>query len=160
MRALSLIALLVFAGAGDAVAQDMAAPPAVSPQAEAEPAITREARSMMEAYAAALRAGDRAAIAGLYDRGGAWLFWEGNGGFQTHEAITRLYLEQWQAPAAFAWRDLVFIPTGADSITVGGAFDWTSPGEAPQPAFYHGQLVRQDGQLRIRIEHEGRVAAD
>lgn len=160
MRALPLIAFLVFAGSGVAVAQDAPVASAGSPPAAAEPAITLEARAMMEAYAAALRAGDRAAIADLYDRRGAWLFWEGEGEFQTHEAIALRYLERWRAPAAFGWRDLVFVPTGPDTITVGGAFDWTSPGEVPQPAFYHGQMVRQDGRLRIRIEHEGRVAPD
>ena len=157
MRALPLIAFLVFAGSGVAAAQDIASPPS---QAEAEPAITVEARAMMEAYADALRAGDRAAIADLYDRRGAWLFWEGQGAFRSHDAITRRYLEQWEPPAAFDWRDLVFVPTGPDTITVGGAFDWTAPGEAPLPAFYHGQFVRQDGRLRIQIEHEGRVAPD
>lgn len=160
MRTLTLIAFLVFSGSGVAAAQDTAAPPAQPPRAEAEPAIVAEARAMMEAYADALRAGDRAAIANLYDRRGAWLFWEGRGGFETHDAITRRYVEQWDPPAAFAWRDLVFIPTGPDTITVGGRFDWTPPGAAAMPAFYHGQLVRQDGRLRLHIEHEGRVAPD
>lgn len=151
MRPLTLIAVLVFAGPAVSVAQEPAT-------ASAESEIISEARAMMEGYAAVLRAGDRAAIADLYDRRGAWIFWEGQGAFRAHDAIVGRYAEQWAPPAAFEWRDLAFVPTGPDSITVAGRFEWTAPGETMRPAFYHGQFVRQNGRLRIQVEHEGRIA--
>jgi hypothetical protein len=55
------------------------------------------------------------------------------------------------APAAFEWRDLVFIPSGEDAITVIGRFVWTSADGTPDLISYHGQFVREDGELRILV---------
>lgn len=159
MRALPLIAFLVFTGPGVAPNLAMAQEAAPAP-VQAEAPIVAEARALMDRYATALSNGDRAGIADLYSRDGAWIFWEGQGRYRTHDAIARRYAEQWSPPAAFEWRDLIFVPTSPDTITVGGGFLWTAPGQPPQPAFYHGQFVREDGVLRIQIEHEGRVPAE
>lgn len=153
MRALSLVVLL------------LASPPAVAaaqtaPEAVAEAAITVEARAFMAGYARDLLAGDRAAIAARYDRQGAWMVRAGRSRLFAHDSIARRYAEDWDAPSAFEWRDLVFIPSGEDAVTVVGRFVWTSSGEAPVLIAYHGQFVRQDGELRIRVEDETPVAPE
>lgn len=153
MRALVLAALLMVSAPASAVAQ-------TAPEAGAEAAIAIEARAFMAAYARDLLAGDRAAIAARYDRQGAWMVQAGQARFVPHDGIARRYAEDWDAPAAFEWRDLVFIPSGEDAVTVVGRFVWTSTGEESAMIAYHGQFVRQDGQLRIRVEDETLVAPD
>ncbi len=161
MRALALIALATTMGPGGAAAQDAApASPPTRIQAEAVPAVTVEARAMMQTYAEVLRAGNRAGIADLYDPRGAWLIWEGQGRFHDHETITRRYAEGWSAPADFEWRDLTFMVNGPDRVTVSGRFLWTEAGRAPETLFYHGQFARHEGRLRIQVEHEGRIPTD
>jgi hypothetical protein len=153
MRALALVALLLVSAPQIVAAQ-------TASEAVAEAAITVEARAFMVGYARDLLAGDRAAIAGRYDRQGAWMVQAGAARFVPHDRIARRYAEDWDAPSAFEWRDLVFIPSGDDAVTVVGRFVWTSTGEAPALIAYHGQFVRQDGQLRIRVEDETLVAPE
>lgn len=147
MRLAILAAALMISAPATATAQDMR-------EATAEQAIVIEARSFMESYARDLLTGDRAAIAARYDREGAWMVQAGQTRFISHDAIVRRYAEVWAPPSAFEWRDLVFIPSGDAAVTVVGRFIWTSMGEEPILMSYHGQFVRQDGQLRIRVEDE------
>lgn len=153
MRALALAALLVVSTPAAAVAQ-------TAPEAVAEAAIVVEAREFMASYARDLLAGDRAAIAARYHRQGVWMVHAGQSRFFAHDSIARRYAEDWDAPSAFEWRDLVFIPSGEDAVTVVGRFVWTPAGEEPVLIAYHGQFIRQDGQLRIRVEDETPVAAE
>ena len=148
MRALVVLAALLMSSPTFAAAQT------------AEPAIVAEARSFMEGYARDMLGGDRPAIAARYDRDGAWMVHAGESRLVTHEAIARRYAEQWSPPTAFEWRDLVFIPSGDDAVTVVGRFVWTSPGEAPLLLSYHGQFVREYGDLRILVEDEALVPAE
>lgn len=153
MRALALAGLLLVSTPAAATAQ-------TAPAAVADAAITAEARDFMAAYARDLLVGDRAAIAARYHRQGAWMVRAGQSRYFDHESITRLYAEDWNPPSAFEWRDLVFIPSGEDAVTVVGRFIWTATGEEPVLIAYHGQFVRQDGQLRIRVEDETPVAPE
>ena len=57
------------------------APLAAQPATPAEPPIVAEARSFMADYARALIAGDRAGIAGRYDRSGAFSLGDGRKSF-------------------------------------------------------------------------------
>ena len=149
MRALVLAAVLLMT------------PPAVAAaQTPAEPAIVAEAQAFMEGYARDLLAGDRPAIAGRYDRSGAWMASGGQARLLSYDVIARRYAEQWSPPAAFEWRDLVFIPSGEDAITVIGRFVWTSEDGTSDLISYHGQFVREDGQLRILVEDETPVPAE
>ncbi|MFN3668726.1 MAG: hypothetical protein ACK4VY_05420 [Brevundimonas sp.] len=153
MRALAFATLLLVSAPLPAMAQTAA-------EAAAEPAIAMEARAFMAGYASDLLAGDRAGIADRYDRQGAWMVHAGQARFFPHDQIARLYADGWGPPSAFEWRDLTFIPSGDDAVTVVGRFVWTSEGEPPAVIAYHGQFVRQDGQLRIRVEDETPVAPD
>lgn len=116
--------------------------------------IETEARDFMDDYADDLRSGRRESIADRYDRRGAYRVGEGHKTLETMESIRSNYLSRWAPPASFAWRDLSFEPLGADAIVVTGFFDWgTAPGK--KLAFsYTGLLVRQNGELRIRLEDE------
>lgn len=153
MRALVLTAALLVSAPAAAMAQS-------APEAVAEPAIVVEARDFMAGYARDLLAGNHAGIAARYDRQGAWMVHAGQARLIPHDRITRRYAEDWTPPSAFEWRDLVFIPSGEDAVTVVGRFVWTSTGEAPALIAYHGQFVRQNGQLRIRVEDETPVAPE
>lgn len=153
MRALVLAAALLVSAPAAAMAQS-------APEAVAEPAVVVEARAFMAAYAHDLLGGNRAGIAARYDRQGAWMVHAGQALFMPHDQITRLYAEDWGPPSAFEWRDLVFIPSSDDAVTVVGRFVWTPAGEAPVLIAYHGQFVRQDGLLRIRVEEETPVAPE
>lgn len=154
MRALALAIALAVSVPGMAQAQDAA-------RAVAEPAIAAEARAFMADYARDLLAGDRAAIAARYDPQGAWMVRAGQARFVAHARISQLYAgEDWQAPAAFEWRDLVFIPLGDDAVTVIGRFAWTSADQETGIVAYNAQFVRHEGGLRIRVEDETPVAPD
>jgi hypothetical protein len=130
-----------------------AAPLAAQP---AEPPIVAEARAFMADYARALLAGDRAGIAGRYDRDGAFFLGDGRKTFETHARIIAQYAgADWQPPHRFEWRDLSYEPAGADAVVVAGLFLWT-PGVGAEPFTfsYTALLHRRDGALRIRLEDE------
>ena len=149
MRALVLAAVLL-----------MTSPAMAAAQTPAEPDIVVESRAFMESYARDLLAGDRPAIAGRYDRSGAWMASAGQARLISHDVIARRYAEDWSPPSAFEWRDLVFIPSSEDAITVIGRFVWTSADGTPDLISYHGQFVREDGGLRILVEDETPVPAE
>ena len=138
----ALLALLVFA-----------APVAAQP---ADPPVVAEARAFMAAYADALRTGDRAGIAGRYDRNGAYALGNGRKSFGDHARIVTQYASaEWQPPYRFEWRDLSFEAIGNDAVVIAGQFAWTrSEGAEPAIFSYTALLRRQDGVLRIRLEDE------
>jgi hypothetical protein len=143
MRVIAFVAFLFAA----------AAPLAAQP---AEPPIVAEARAFMADYARALLAGDRAGIAGRYDRDGAFFLGDGRKTFETHARIIAQYAgADWQPPHRFEWRDLSYEPAGADAVVVAGQFLWT-PGVGAEPFTfsYTALLHRRDGALRIRLEDE------
>ncbi len=123
----------------------------------AEAPIVREARAFMDKYAQVLRAGDRAGIAAMHDRRGAYLQGFGGDQYRTHAQIAARYRDQWSPPRAFAWQDLRFEPLGRDAVAVTGRFVWTPQEGDPVTASYTSVLVRQDRQLRLRVEHESLV---
>lgn len=127
--------------------------PAATAQA-ADTALVGEARAFMEAYQADLIAGDREAIAARYDPNGAFIMGGGLKNFAPHTEIERRYVEEWSPPSAFGWRDLSYDQAGPDTVIVAGLFDWTWPDAAPETWSYSAVLIRRDGKLRIRLEHE------
>lgn len=117
--------------------------------------IVAEARVFMDGYAVDLRTGDRAAIAARYDRRGAYFAGHGRSELETWADIEARYRDDWSPPAAFEWRDLKYEPVGPDAVVVAGLFTWTRAGTAePLLLSYTGLLLRQDGELRIRLENE------
>ena len=125
-------------------------------ESKTEP-IEREAREFMGAYADDLRAGRRLAIAGRYDKRGAFRVGEGEKTFETPAMIKASYLTQWTPPKTFEWRNLSYEVLSSDAVLVIGLFDWGT-GDGRKVAFsYTGLLVRQDGTLRIRLEDESKT---
>lgn len=131
-----------------------ATPRAVGAQ-EADDRVVAEARAFMEAYARDLSTADRDAIAARYDRRGAYFVFSGNRELAPWEMIREQYRVQWQPPAVFAWGDLIYEPAGRNGVLVNGFFFWTrAAGEAPMRFSYTALLLRQNGELRIRLENE------
>jgi len=155
------LALLALAAASPALAQQPAPADLEAAAAEVERAVEEavnvaEATVFMEEYAADLRAGNRAAIADRYDRRGAWRQGNGDNVLEPWDSIREIYAgARWERPASFEWRDLHYESAGPDAIVVVGAFLWgRAAGQPPYLFSYTGLLVRRDGRLRIRLEHE------
>ncbi len=131
------------------------APAATRAQAPDDAPLVAEARAFMEAYGRDLAAGNREGIAARYDRGGPYIMFNGEREMVPWEQLAAQYRTTWRQPAAFEWRDLVFLPAGPDAVVVNGHFFWTRPGGAePTRLRYTALLVRQEGELRIRLEDE------
>lgn len=139
-------------GAASTAAEEMR----LAAEAGDETAALVEAQAFMAAYADDLRAGNRAAIAARYHRGGAWRVGNGEKSFEEWTAIRDFYAgPNWSPPASFAWRALDYEALGRDAVVVTGLFDWgAAAGRPPATYSYTGLLVRQDGALRIRLEDE------
>ena len=117
--------------------------------------IEDDAREFMAGYARDLRAGARAAIAARYDQRGAYIAGGGEQRLTSPDALRARYESAgWTAPARFDWRDLSYEAVGSDAVLVSGTFDWTTTAGQTMPASYTALLVRRDGRLRIRAEHE------
>lgn len=109
----------------------------------------------MESYAQDLRDGDAEAIASRYSRSGAYRLGNGRKAFTTYDAIRASYVDRWQRPLSFAWRDLSYEVVGPDPVAVLGRFRWGRADSLDTLHFsYTGLLVREDGELRIRVEDE------
>lgn len=140
--------------AAEAVEAAAAALDAVS-----DAALVEEVRAFMAAYAEDLRSGNRAALAARYDRRGAFFLGDGTKRFREWAEIEERYRTRWSPPASFEWRDLSFEPVGPDSVLVAGTFLWgVGKGRPAALLSYTGLLVRQDGELRIRLEDESEGA--
>lgn len=148
----ALLAIPAFAFA--AAAQPQAQPKGAT-NAPAEPAIVAEARAFMEAYGRDLLAANRAGIARRYDRRGAWFLGNGNKTLQTYAQVEAHYAGRWAPPKSFEWRGLEYEPLGPNAVVVVGTFLWgRQDGSAPRAISYTGLLIRQEGELRIRVEDE------
>lgn len=120
--------------------------------------VAPQARAFMDGYAEDLRTGDRDAIAARYDRRGAYIMFDGERDFAPWDSLAARYRTGWEPPAAFEWQAMIYEPAGPGAIVVNGHFLWTmQPGEAPARYRYTGLLVREDGELRIRLEDESAV---
>jgi hypothetical protein len=151
MRMILLAALVAF--------QAACAPVQRPAPVAAHASIIAEAQAFMAGYARDLIAGDRAAIAARYDRRGAYRMGNGVKQFAPYAQIVSDYATDWGGPpAAFEWQDLSYEPISRDAIAVVGKFQWTPrSGRPPLVLSYTGVLIRQDGELRIRIEDESRA---
>lgn len=116
--------------------------------------IENVARDFMLGYSDDLRNGRRQAIANRYDRRGAYRVGEGEKTLESWELIRAAYLSQWSPPTRFAWKDLSYEPVGEDAVIVVGLFEWGLADGRMLSFSYTGLLVRQDGELRIRLEDE------
>ena len=119
-----------------------------------EAPINVDAREFMASYAEDLRSGRRQAIVDRYDRRGAYRVGEGEKTLESWELIRAAYMTQWTPPATFGWRDLSYETVGPDAVLVIGLFDWGLADGRKISFSYTSLLLRQDGELRIRVESE------
>ena len=117
-------------------------------------ALVAQARTLMEGYGRDLRTGSRARLASWYDRTGAYRVGSGTTAFETHAQVAASYAgAEWQPPASFAWRDLVYEVLGPHAVLVVGGFDWSmAPSQRPMHFSYSAVLRRRPEGLRIRLE--------
>lgn len=133
----------------------LAAAPSAAQAQGLDSAFVAEAAAFMNGYGHDLGTGNRESIASRYDRRGAYVMFNGDREFVAWNDLAQQYRTRWEPPTAFEWRDLVFEPAGPDAVVVNGHFFWTrQPGTEPVRFRYTGLLVRQDGELRLRLEDE------
>jgi hypothetical protein len=116
-----------------------------------------EARVFMQQYEEDLRLHRREALAARYSLRGSYFPSRSSSKVVSIEAISALYhnSSQWTGPEIFEWRDLSYEVSGPDAVVVVGSFLWQDPTESEASAYsYSNLLVREDGRLRIRLEHE------
>jgi len=139
MRRKLLLVAMLFAGAVQALAGDIAA----------------QAANFMDAYAQDLVAGNRNAITNRYSRRGAIFL---SGGKKEDVSFSQLaddYATAWKQPSSFQWQQLAYEPLGEQAILVTGGFLWAAKPNADPIAFtYAAILVVEAGELRIRFEDE------
>lgn len=107
----------------------------------------------MTRYAADLRSGDRLAIPGRYAPEGAIFTGGPSKTVATAAQILERYRTRWRPPTSFDWCDLSYEVLTPDSVAVTGFFRWGASDTVTYAA-YTGLLVRRDGRLAIRLEHE------
>lgn len=116
--------------------------------------VEEEARRFMAGYAADLLGHDPDAIAARYSRRGAYLVLPGSRKLLPHDSILSEYrAAAGQGPEVFEWQDLSYEVLNDDMVAVVGGFRAESV-EGGVLASYTALLVREDGELRIRLENE------
>jgi hypothetical protein len=118
----------------------------------------REAEAFMKAYGDELRAYDRDAIIGRYHPQGVFMQGNGTNEFSTADKVRTFYRTIWEGPEKFEFANLTYETLGPDAVAVIGVFRWTAPGKLEETYSYTGILMRLDGKLRIRLEHESQKA--
>jgi pimeloyl-ACP methyl ester carboxylesterase len=116
--------------------------------------VEKEARQFMAGYAKDLLSHDPDAIAGRYSRRGTYVVFPGDWNLQPHDSIASMYRERWQGPEAFEWHDLSYEVIGEDAVAVIGGFRFETDENSGVLGTYTALLVREDGELRIRLENE------
>lgn len=118
--------------------------------------IAGQARRFMQDYARDLRAGDRAALADRFDRGGAWRltpdsrYWVRQDWQQIRDTFAA---PDWRPPAHFDWFTLDLQVVDRDAVAVAAVVDRGGSGDRAAFHLYSALLVRGRDGFRIRMEH-------
>ena len=117
-------------------------------------AAEQEIKQFYESYAEDLRQKRREAIADRYDRRGIYMMGNGRKSLETFDAVRERYLNKWNGPKSFQWKDLSIDVLSRDVALVLARFEWeTDKGEIYKYS-YTGVLVKRDGKWLIRVEDE------
>lgn len=111
------------------------------------------AHFFMDTFAEDVNSGDRKALANRYSRRGTIFI----GGESKEELgfdrLSREYATSWKPPATFRWQNLAFEKLGEQAILVtGGIARSDKAGSETSSQSYAVLLVKEDGELRIRME--------
>ena len=126
---------------------------ASNPKIDRDPDLTAEVQSFMASYADDLSMSNRERIIQRYHSNGAYLVFDGSKRFVTFDAIQDRYLGEWQPPTDFEWCDISVETISIDAAVVVAFFNW-STAEDTQQFSYSALLLRQNEELRIRLEDE------
>ncbi|WP_426341070.1 hypothetical protein ACN9MZ_04510 [Pseudoduganella sp. S-14] len=111
------------------------------------------AHFFMDTYAEDLTAGDRKALANRYSRRGTIFIggeWKEEIGF---DKLSNEYAKSWKPPVTFRWQGLAFEKLGDQSVMVtGGVARSDQAGRETTSHSYAVLLIKEDGELRIRME--------
>jgi hypothetical protein len=120
-------------------------------------AVEKEIRAFYDSYAEDLRLHRRSEIAARYDDRGAYLLGQGKKSLQTFDVIRERYLNKWNGPKAFEWKDLSIEVLSPGTAVVLARFDWHTAGGQVFNYSYTGVLIKRGGRWRIRVEDESGV---
>ncbi|KRB83255.1 hypothetical protein [Duganella sp. Root198D2] len=111
------------------------------------------AHFFMDTYADDVAAGDRKALANRYSRRGT-IFIGGEWKEElTFDKLSSEYAKSWKPPATFRWQGLAYEKLGDQSVMVtGGVARSDQAGAETTSHSYAVLLVKEDGELRIRME--------
>ena len=115
---------------------------------------TKEIEKFFEGYADDLRNHRREAIADRYDRRGTFSMGNGRKNFDSFDVVKSRYLQKWNGPKSFQWKDLSVDVLSRDVVAVLAKFEWETEKGQIYKYSYTGVLVRRDGKWRIRVEDE------
>lgn len=111
------------------------------------------AHFFIDTYAEDLTTGDRKALANRYSRRGTIFIggeWKEEIGF---DKLSREYATSWKPPVTFRWQGLAYEKLGDQSVLVtGGVARSDQAGAEATSHSYAVLLVKEDGELRIRME--------
>jgi hypothetical protein len=128
---------------------------ASAPRSSSAPDAEAEARAVMAGIARDLNAGDREGMIARYDERGSFALGGGDKQYLTPGSLAAIYRGPgWSPPAKFEWHDLSYDVLSPDVVVVAGRFDWTERSGRLLPFSNTGVLVRRQGRLRLRLEHE------
>jgi hypothetical protein len=125
-----------------------------APAAERNSGVEAEARRFMAGYAADMQRQNRDGLAARYQREGAYWVLHGRKRFLVHDSIVAYFREQWLPPDEFRWEDMSYEVLGDDAVVVIGLMRFNDPDGRSAIGSYTAVLVREDGELRIRVEDE------
>ncbi len=111
------------------------------------------AHFFMDTYAEDVTAGDRKALVNRYSRRGT-IFIGGEWKEElTFDKLSSEYAKGWKPPVTFRWQGLAFEKLGDQSVMVtGGVARSDQAGAETTSHSYAALLVKEDGELRIRME--------
>jgi hypothetical protein len=114
--------------------------------------VEAEARRFMAGYAVDMQNQDREALAARYQRQGAYRMLHGRKRFLVHDSIVEYFQERWLPPDAFRFDDMSYEVLSDDAAVVIGLMRFDDPDGRAAVGSYTALLVREDGELRIRVE--------
>jgi hypothetical protein len=111
------------------------------------------AHFFMDTYADDVTAGDRKALVNRYSRRGT-IFIGGEWKEElTFDKLSSEYAKSWKPPVTFRWQGLAYEKLGEQSVMVtGGVARSDQAGAETTSHSYAVLLVKEDGELRIRME--------
>jgi len=113
------------------------------------------AQQLFAQYEAAIKSGQRDAIARFYHVDGAVRVINGTTSRMSRAQLDSVYRTAWTPPAFFAWDSLAYDALDPRSVLITGGFRWASPGARDTANYLYAAVLQAiDSGLAIRFEHE------